>query len=116
MSKKLVKNTYTLLQVKKMIGKKLIIPWKNISIMAESKDKAKKLKRILLKNPGKRLVIIASCMKGILNVVDCIEKYLAITMLSYSDIKKHKLEDFEIVIIQHRHLKAIEIKKMFKYI
>ncbi len=111
--KKPIRNIYPLIQVKKMIGKKLLIPWKNVSVLGETKDNAKKIKKTLIKNTGKRLVLITTCVNGILNVVAGIEKYIALTTLSYSDIKKYKLENFEVLIVQHQHLKAIEIKRMF---
>jgi len=113
-TRKPIRNTYNLLQVKKLIGKKLLIPGKNVSVLTETKDNAKKLKKALLNSNGKRLVIITSCVGGILHVVEGIEKYLAVTMLSYSDIKKHKLENLEIVIMQYPHLKSVELRRMFK--
>jgi len=109
-----VRNTYNLLQVKKLIGKKLLIPWKNVSILNETKHNAKKVKKTLMTSRGKKLVIITSCINGVLNVIEGVEKYLAITMLSYSDIKKYKLEDLEIIVIQYPHMKINDIRKMFK--
>ena len=47
---KSVKNTFSLIQIKKLIGKKLILPWKGIIITDEIKQKSKQMKGKLLES------------------------------------------------------------------
>ena len=90
---KSVKNTFSLIQIKKLIGKKLILPWKGIIITDEIKQKSKQTKEKLLESfkSGKKISISVMCVSGILHVIFGVDILLAIMSIPYTDIKKNNI-------------------------
>jgi hypothetical protein len=110
--KKPIRNVYTLLQFKKHIGKKLIIPWKGMGVNID-REAISKIKTQIMNEPNKKTITITCvCMGGILYVINGIEKYMGVNTISYDEIKKKNLKDVPIVIIQYMDLSQSEIKKM----
>lgn len=101
---KSVKNTFSLTQIKKLIGKKLLILWKGIAITNEMKNKVKQTKDKLIDifKSGKQKVSISTmCISGILHVIFGAEILLAIMNIPYTDIKKYDIGSYNIEVIQY---------------
>ena len=111
---KVIKNTFSVIQIKKLIGKKLIVVWKGIIITNEIKEKAKKTKEKLLESFKKKKVvsITAMCISGILHVIYGIDILLAIMNISYTDIKKYNIGVCYIEIIQYPKLPKDDIQSL----
>lgn len=111
------KNTFNLMQVKKMIGKKLIVPWKGLNIPPqELKDKAKKIKKKIIDSVSqkgtKKLVLTTVCINGVLNIINGLERSNAISMISYKEIQKLNMSDIKVVIVQYPKLSQTNIKNL----
>ena len=100
-----VKNTFDLVQFKKMIGKGLILPYKNIAKFDE------KIKDKLLSKSVRMLYMTGFVSSGILYIFDGIDRLLAIAAISYAEIKKNEL-DFDIIIYQYPKLSSEEIASL----
>lgn len=109
-----IKNTFSLFQLKKLIGKKLIIIWKGILITDELKNKAKKTKEKLIESFKKKKTcsLTAICINGVLHVIYGVEFLLAIMCISYIDMKKYKICECYIEISQYPKMINDEIQKM----
>lgn len=112
-----VKNTFTLIQIKKMIGKKLIVPWKGLTVSpAELKEEAKKAKQKIMdssdKKTSKKIVITTVCINGVLNIIGGLERSMAISMISYKEITKNNLSDIRVVISQYSKMSQANIKNL----
>jgi hypothetical protein len=113
-----VKNTFTIIQVKKMIGKKLIVPWKGLNIPPqELKENAKKVIKKIIESSHqkgtKKLVLTTVCINGILNIIGGLERYTAISMISYKEIEKlDTLGEICVIIIQHPKISQANIKNL----
>lgn len=109
---KCIKNTFSVYQTKKLIGKKLIIPWKGIIITDEIKQKSKKTKDTLMESFKKKKVIslTAMCISGILHIIYGIDILLAIMNISYTDIKKYNIGTCHIEILQYPKLPKSDIQ------
>lgn len=112
-----VKNTFTLIQIKKMIGKKLIVPWKGLNTPPqEVKDDAKKIKKKVVESVSqkgsKKIMLTTVCIKGVLNIINGIERSLAISMISYKEIQKYNMSDIKVVIVQYPTMSQANIKKL----
>ena len=120
MSIKPVKNIFILLQVKKMICKRLIIQWDGLNVPPhEIKMKTNNIKTMMLKSSSKKgikkLIMTAVCINGILNIIGSLESLMAIVSLSYKEIQKTGISDMKIVIIQYPKLSRRDIKKLIGY-
>lgn len=112
-----IKNTFTILQVKKMIGKKLIVPWQGLNIPPqELKENAKKVVKKIIESSSqkgsKKLVLTTVCINGILNVICGLERSTAISMISYKEIEKLNTSEIRVVIIQHPKMSQTGIKNL----
>jgi hypothetical protein len=112
-----VKNTFTIIQVKKMIGKKLIVPWKGLNIPPqELKENAKKVAKKIVESSAqkgsKKLVLTTVCINGILNVICGLERSTAISMISYKEIDKLNTSEIRIIIIQYPKMSQANIKNL----
>jgi hypothetical protein len=111
-----IKNTFTIIQVKKMIGKKLIVPWKGLNTPPqELKENAKKVAKKIIESSSqgaKKLVITTVCINGILNVICGLERSTAISMISYKEIEKLNTSEICIIIIQHPNMSQANIKNL----
>jgi hypothetical protein len=111
-----VKNMFNLLQIKKMLGKKLIITWKGLNIHAhELKEESKKMKKKIMEfgsKNAKKIVITTVCLNGVLNIISGVGRAGAITMISYKEIQKLNLTDIKVVIIQYPKMSQTNIKNL----
>lgn len=110
--KKLVKNVYEIVQFKKLVGKKLVVPYdKGVDkkTMAETIKKYKeKISNGQVKN------VILSCFlnkSGVLYVFSPLEKYYAVDQLSYAMIKNISCEVL-ITVFQYMHLSKTEMEAL----
>ncbi len=112
-----IKNIFPLEQVKKMIGKKLIIPISGLIITIQDKNNAKVLKTKILENisekvvKSKNIIITVMYNGGILNVFKQIEVYLAICSISYKEMANVG-DNIMITIHQYPKLTKTELKKI----
>jgi len=112
-----VKNTFTLIQIKKMIGKKLIVPWKGLNTPPqEVKDNAKKVKKKIIESlsqkGSKKIMLTTVCINGVLNIISGMERSMAISMISYKEISKHNMSDIRVVIVQYAKMSQANIKNL----
>lgn len=120
------KNSFPLQQVKKMIGKKLILPLPSLIVSIQEKNSAKLLKSKILeaysvdksdKSKKKNLVLTTMYNNGILYVFKHIEVYLAISSISYKEMANgvggNCVGDNIIVIVQqYPKLTKMELKTL----
>jgi len=111
---KSVKNTFSLIQIKKLIGKKLILPWKCIIITDEIKQKSKQTKEKLLESfkSGKKISISVMCVSGILHVIFGVDILLAIMSIPYTDIKKNNIGLYNIEVVQYPKIPKSDIQTL----
>ena len=113
-----IKNVFTFLQIKKMIGKKLIIPWKGLTISPqELKDNAKKMKKKIMESAlqtggNKKIVLTTVCINGVLNIVNGIDRSTAISMISYKEMQKLDMSDIKIIVVQYPQMSQAGIKNI----
>lgn len=125
----IIKNSFPICQIKKMIGKKLIIPWPSLVITTQDRNNAKIMKakiiefslandtndvakHITTKKP-KHLIITAMCNNdGILQVFKNIDVLLAINSISYKELSDGIGKDIFITIHQYPKLSKTEIKTL----
>ena len=114
-TQKAVRNIFPITQIKKMMGKKLIIPWKYIPITATLKDNIKKLKELIITaspEKQKNIIIIGVCINGIINIIGGVDRLIAISSISYDEIKKYNLSNLNITIMQYSSISQTEIKRL----
>ena len=113
-----VKNTFTLIQIKKMMGKKLIVPWKGLNTSPASlKDESKKFKKKItdsVKDPtgAKKIVITTVCINGVMNVISGLDRAVAISLFSYKELEKNSISDIKVVISQYPRMSQADIKNL----
>lgn len=115
-----MKNTFNLLQVKKMICKNLIVPWKGLNIPPqEIKAQAKTIKKKIIdsisQKGSKKIVLTTVCIKGVLNIINGLERSAAIAMISYKEIQKLDMSEINIVIIQYPKMSQTNIKNLILF-
>jgi hypothetical protein len=112
---KFIKNTFSIIQVKKMLGKKLIILWKGIPVASSVvKENAKKIKDSIISSNNekqKNIVLSCVCLNGVLNIINGSDRILAISNISYDEIKKKNISDLNITILQYPKMSQLDIKK-----
>ena len=96
--KKPVMDAFELIQVKKMIGKCLIVPYKgaDLSLNQELKNK-------ILSKAIKSIAITGFLSGGIIYIFEGVDRLIALNAVSYAEIKKDKLE-LDIYINQYSSL------------
>lgn len=109
-----VKNSFSIYQIKKMIGKKLLIIHPIISAHNQLKSSSKNIKEKILDNTNsaKNLVLTATCNSGILFVFKNIDTFLAINSVSYKELESNKNIDINVVIVQYSNLTKQEVKEL----
>ncbi len=105
--KKCVKNTFDMVQFKKMIGKGLVTMYKG-AVYPQVND----IKDKILSGNIKSIAMTGFVSSGVIYVFNGIERLIAIHAISYADIKKHELE-IEIIINQYSKLTPQDITDMF---
>ena len=114
--RKPIKNTFTLYQVKKMIGKKLIMPWNNITISIQDKNSSKFIKSKVLETSTKKNIILTTmCVQGILYVIKNIDMYLAIHSISYKELEDFNCNDISVIVIQYSKMNKTEVLNLINY-
>jgi len=98
--KKLVQNTFDLIQFKKMIGKGLVLPYKHGGCQIDIGTKNK-----ILSKEFKSVAITGFVNGGIIYIFDGIDRLLAINSISYAEIKKTDL-DIDVIVNQYFNLQV----------
>jgi hypothetical protein len=111
-----MRNAFTLIQIKKMLGKKLIIPWKGLNVPpAELKEEAKKTKKKIIdshKDPTKKIIITTVCINGVLNIIGGLDRAAAISLFSYKDLENAELAETRVIISQYPRMAQADIKNL----
>lgn len=119
-----IRNSFPIQQVKKMIGKKLIIPMPNMPINIQDKNSAKLLKTKILEEKNtsspsaahigkkKNLIITAMYNNGVLHVFKHIDIYLAINSISYKELAAGVGDSITVIIHQYPKLLKSDLKKI----
>jgi hypothetical protein len=102
--KKCVKNTFEIIQFKKMIGKDLITLHKGVVSPEQNPD----LKAKILSGSIKIIGMSGYVSGGIVYIFDGADRLIAVNSISYADIKKYKLE-IDIVVNQYSNLSPLEL-------
>lgn len=115
--KNIIRNNFTLHQIKKLIGKKLLLMWPSLVISIQTKNSSKLIRTKILDIPKdstslKNLVITAMCSGGLLYVIKGAETFLAIGSISYKELDNIKNTNINVLIIQYPKLNKKEIKDL----
>lgn len=105
--KKCVKNTYDLIQFKKMIGKGLILPYKATNFQI-TQDMLLSIKEKIISGSVKTIGMSGFVSSGIVYVFDGIDRLIAVNSISYADIKKAKLE-IEVFLNQYSNMTQLDL-------
>ena len=117
----IIKNSFPIYQVKKMIGKKLIIPWNSLIISIQNRNAAKIIKTKIIESykndtssnkKQKTLVLMAICNNGVLQVFKNIEIFIAINSISYKELNEGVGNNINIIIHQYPKMTKNEINKL----
>lgn len=111
-----IRNQFNMIQIKKLIGKKLLIPWKWITITDKMKKQSQEVQKRLIslakdKN-YKTIVMTATSINGVFIVIKGIERYMAINSTSYKTIKNNNMQHFKITLVCYPKLTQSKIKEM----
>lgn len=104
--KKSVQNVFDLIQLKKMIGKNLVIAFKGAERLNDvqlTETNILALKNKILTNNVKVISLTGFLSVGVLNIFEGVDRLLAINAITYADIKKTNL-DIDIVITQYKYI------------
>jgi hypothetical protein len=104
--KKCVRNTFDIVQFKKMIGKGLIATYKGSTQNDETNIKDK-----ILSGNIKSIAMTGFVSSGIIYIFNGVERLIALHSISYADIKKHDL-DIDIIITQYSKLTPQDISEL----
>jgi hypothetical protein len=97
-------------QIKKMIGKKLLLPWSNLNVSVQDKNLARTIKTKILETSTKKSVILtAMCNQGVLFIIKNIDVFLALQAISYKELEESKCNNLSVVVIQYPKLTKAEI-------
>jgi hypothetical protein len=121
-SKRPVKNVFDICQAKKMIGKQLIQPCAAIIVnKREIAEESKKMRDTIISTAKKRnnnaqtITITGFVSNGILYVINGLDRYFAIALITYNEIKSIKgLEVLDVIIIQYPKLTKIELAALLQ--
>ena len=114
-------NIYDLCTIKRMIGKKIIIPAKELVLSADIRADAKHCKHILLNESfqehHKIITIYVMTNNGIMYVINGYSYFLAINSISYKELERHpSLSNLEIKIIKVPKVSSIDVLKLIDYL
>lgn len=115
-SPKQLRNQFGLMHIKKLIGKKLLIPWKGLTITDKDKKSSININKNLIdlakQKNYKNIILTVVSVNGVLYIIKGIDRYLAINQISYKDIKKYNMNEFVITLVCYQGLTQSQIKKM----
>lgn len=107
--KKPCRNTYDVIQFKKLIGKSMIKQWTGSVVNKKTMaDDCQKIRDKILSNTTKSLSMTGYVNNGIIYIFTGVDKLSAINSISYSDIKNLSIE-LEISISQYPFMTNDEI-------
>lgn len=110
--RKAAKNTYDIVQFKKMIGKGIITTWNGVVIDKKNMiEEAKKIKEKVLTGSIKSIGMSGYLNNGVLYIFNGIERLFVINSISYLEIKKANL-DIEIIVNQYPKLTKEEVSQL----
>lgn len=117
------RNSYDIYVIKKLIGKKILVPSKDILLTNKIKDDAKKIKLLLLDNINlsksnqKNIIIHVVCVSGIMYVISGYQNYLALNLITYKDIESNEhLNSLEVRLIQLPKVSSLELHQLIEYL
>lgn len=97
-----VRNTYTLIQIKRMMGKKFILPWDGLPHSRKSLSvKSKKIKDEILSTNDKIVSLVVMNIQGYLKIISGLDVFYAIDMITYNEIKKHDKSGFIVNVVSY---------------
>ena len=121
MNKKPIKNVFDIGQAKKMIGKQLIQPCAAVIVnKRDIAEEAKKMRDIILATAKKRnnaqsITITGFVSGGILYIIHGLDRYYAIALITYNEIKSIKgLDGLEVIVIQYPKVSKIELNALLQ--
>jgi hypothetical protein len=107
--KKAIKNTFDIMQFKKMTGKGLVTVWSGIVIDKKTmNEEIKKIKDKVLNGSVKSIALTGYLNNGIIYIFSGVERLHVINSISYSELKKTQIE-IEVIINQYPKLTKEEI-------
>lgn len=111
------RNSYDICVIKKLIGKKILIPAKGMLATSKVKSDAKAAKTQLLSKDGcKNLVMHVVCINGTMHIINGYHNYLALSSITYKDIDMHEqLKRTEIKIVQLPKVSNVELQQLIDY-
>jgi hypothetical protein len=111
------RNLYDICIIKKLIGKKILIPAKGLILTNKIKQDAKIVKQqILTQDSIKNIIIHVVCINGIMNIINGYHNYLALNSFSYKEVEiNDKLKKIEVKVIQLPKVSNIELKQLIDY-
>lgn len=109
-----IKNQFSLYQVKKMIGKKLIVLPPNLVMTIQDKNNAKLLKQKIIESGKKNLILTVMCNQGIMFLLKNIDIFMAINSISYKELENDNINNIIVNIIQYPKLTKNEIHALLK--
>lgn len=111
--KKAIKNTFDLVQFKKMLGKGMIKMYTGIIIDKKygTGEEAKKIKEKVLDGSIKSIGMTGYINNGIIYIFIGLERLLVINNISYSELKKAQVE-VEVNVLQYGKLTKEEINQL----
>jgi hypothetical protein len=132
-----VRNSYDILVIKKFIGKKILIPCKDLLLTDKIKDDAKDVKNMLMSNDvldqsrpavqpsanqsrpaaASRITMHVVCINGIMHIIGGMHNYIAINTISYKDIETNeKIRNVDIKLVQLPKVSNQEIRQLIEYL
>lgn len=106
-----VKNTFDLVQFKKMVGKGMVKIWNGIVDKKLVAEESKKIKDKILSGSIKSIGMSGYINEGVLYIFDGVERLLIINTISYSDLKKASI-NVDVIINQYPKMSKEEVKSL----
>ncbi len=101
--KRLIQNTFELIQFKKMIGKGLVCPFKGALNTFDPDLKNKILSKLV-----KTIAMTGFISGGIVYIYEGVDRLLALNAVSYAEIKKADLE-IDVILNQYSNLSITDL-------
>ena len=109
--KKAVKNTFDIVQFKKMIGKGMVKPWSGATDYKTAPEDIKKIKDKIIEGQVHTLGMIGYTNNGVLYIVSGSDRLAVVNSISYQELKKLGLA-VDCCIIQYAKLTKEEIQQI----
>lgn len=109
--KKAVKNTFDIVQFKKMIGKGMVKPWSGATDYKNTPDEIKKIKDKIVDGQIHTIGMIGYTNNGVLYIVSGSDRLAVINSISYQELKKLGIT-VDCCIMQYAKLTKEEIQQI----